>query len=581
MSIRLSLHQLRDYQQQAVESVLSHFRKSNESAIIVLPTGAGKSLVIAELTRLAHHPVLVIAHVSELVEQNAAKYTQLGLICSIFSAGLNRKETDAKVCFASIQSISRNLKQFNRFYSLVIIDECHRVSDDQNSQYQRLLSHLRQYNPRLKVLGLTATPYRLNQGWCYQFDYRGFVRTAPHAAFRHSLYELPLSTLIRRGYLTLPRIFDAPIAEYRFDQCKKDDHLFDQQAVNHLLVHSKRVTRSIIEQVIQLSATRKGVMVFAATVDHANEIMGYLKDQSASLIVANTLKTERQQIINQFKHQKIKYLVNVSVLTTGFDAPHVDMIAILRPTESVSLYQQIIGRGLRLAEGKKDCLIIDYAGNGFDIYQPEIGQPKPDSDSVPVQVLCPECGFANIFWGKLDPQGELIEHYGRRCQGIIEDNHHIKQCEYRFRFKQCPDCLGENDIAARVCQHCQKQLIDPDDILKRALSLKDAMVIRCCGMLFEQQQQKLLIRYFDEDGAELIERFNFNTPSGRERFTTIFAHRQWQNPIQVNKLEAIIEHQTNFRHPDFVVARKQNHHWKVQERVFDYQGNFRMAYQLN
>lgn len=110
-------------------------------------------------------------------------------------------------------------------------------------------------------------------------------------------------------------------------------------------------------------------------------------------------------LIEDFKAQRFRYLVNVAVLTTGFDAPHVDLIAILRPTESVSLYQQIVGRGLRLAPGKTDCLILDYAGNPHDLYAPEVGTPKGKSDNVPVQVFCPACGFANTFGGKRPPTG--------------------------------------------------------------------------------------------------------------------------------------------------------------------------------
>lgn len=118
-----------------------------------------------------------------------------------------------------------------------------------------------------------------------------------------------------------------------------------------------------------------------------------------------------------FKQQQLRYMVNVAVLTTGFDAPHVDLIAILRPTESVSLYQQIVGRGLRLFAGKTECLILDYAGNPHDLYLPEVGTKKPNPNSKPVQVFCPICQFANTFWGIVDADGDIIEHYGRRCQG--------------------------------------------------------------------------------------------------------------------------------------------------------------------
>src|SRR5690606_41852115 len=127
----------------------------------------------------------------------------------------------------------------------------------------------------------------------------------------------------------------------------------------------------------------------------------------------------RAGLIGPFKAQRFRYLVTVSVLTTGFDVPHVDLIAIVRPTEAVSLYQQIVGRGLRLAAGKADCLILDYAGNPHDLYTPEVGAPKGKSDNVPVQVFCPDCGFDNTFWGKTTADGTLIEHFGRRGQGWI------------------------------------------------------------------------------------------------------------------------------------------------------------------
>lgn len=128
-------------------------------------------------------------------------------------------------------------------------------------------------------------------------------------------------------------------------------------------------------------------MIFAATVEHAKEILGLLPADDAALITGDTPGAERDVLIEEFKAQRFRYLVNVSVLTTGFDAPHVDLIAILRPTESVSLYQQIVGRGLRLAPGKIDCLILDYAGNPHDLYAPEVGAPKGKSDNVPVQVF--------------------------------------------------------------------------------------------------------------------------------------------------------------------------------------------------
>ncbi|MRC26373.1 ATP-dependent helicase, partial [Bacillus thuringiensis] len=116
----------------------------------------------------------------------------------------------------------------------------------------------------------------------------------------------------------------------------------------------------------------------------------------------------------------------------------------------------------RLSPGKTDCLILDYAGNPHDLYSPEVGTPKGKSDNVPVQVFCPACGFANTFWGKTTADGTLIEHFGRRCQGWFEDDDgHREQCDFRFRFKNCPQCNAENDIAARRCRECDTILVDP------------------------------------------------------------------------------------------------------------------------
>ena len=583
---------LRPYQQEAVDATLRHFRKSDESAVIVLPTGAGKSLVIAELARLARRKILVLTHVKELVAQNLAKYQSYGLTGGVFSAGLNRKESQHQVTFASVQSVAANLAQFSDEYSLVIIDECHRVSGEETSQYQRIIELLRQQNGALKVLGLTATPYRLAMGWIYRYHYRGFVRGSGEdqdKPFQHCIYELPLSYMINRGYLTRPELVNAAVAQYDFSALAQD-HFgeYAEKDVNQLLSKHKRVTRAIIEQVMELAAERKGVMIFAATVAHAREITGYLPEHQTALVTGATDLKDRDLLIQRFKQRQLKYLVNVSVLTTGFDAPHVDLIAILRPTQSVSLYQQMVGRGLRLEDGKQDCLVIDYAGNSVNLHHPEVGEPKPNPDSEPVQVFCPGCGFANIFWGKIDSDGHVIEHYGRRCQGLLEPaeadrpaahNGRPQQCDYRFRFKECPHCGGENDIAARNCGHCHKAIIDPDDQLRDALKLKDAMVMRCAGITVSVGGSKLKVTYHGEEGEELSESFDFSKLPQRHVFNRLFGRRfaNSQAPKVFSRADEVLEVQALLPAPDFVIARKQKHYWQVQERIFDYQGSYRKA----
>lgn len=345
---------LRPYQQEAVDATLAWFRKHQEPAAIVLPTGAGKSLVIAELARLARGRVLVLAHVKELVAQNHAKYQALGLEADIFAAGLKRKESHGKVVFGSVQSVARNLELFRSEFSLLIIDECHRISDDDDSQYQQILAHLKSVNPAIRLLGLTATPFRLGKGWIYQFHYHGMVRGNENALFRDCIYELPLRYMIKHGYLTPPERLDMPVVQYDFSRLQAQSNgLFSEADLNGELKKQQRITPHIISQIEEFAQTRRGVMIFASTVEHAREVVGLLPANDAALITGDTPGPERDALIDAFKAQQFRYLVNVSVLTTGFDAPHVDLIAILRPTESVSLYQQIVGRGCAWPRGKR------------------------------------------------------------------------------------------------------------------------------------------------------------------------------------------------------------------------------------
>ncbi|HFT1681257.1 DEAD/DEAH box helicase [Providencia stuartii] len=580
---------LRPYQQEAVDATVRYFRQHTQPAVIVLPTGAGKSLVIAELARLARGRVLVLAHVKELVEQNHAKYIAYGLEADIFAAGLNRKQSQSKVVFGSVQSVARNLDSFNDNFSLIIIDECHRISANEKSQYQQIINNLSQYNPALKILGLTATPYRLGSGWIYQYHYHGMIRGDENCFFHECIYELPLHYMIKNHFLVTPERLDMPVLQYDFSQVSLSSAgIFNEQELNLSIKKQKRITPKIVAQIVEYALPRQGCMIFAATVEHAKEIFGYLPEQTAALVTAETPAIEREAIIQQFKQKKLHFLVNVSVLTTGFDAPHVDVIAILRPTESVSLYQQIVGRGLRLSPGKTECLILDYAGNPHDLFRPEVGTTKPNTNSVPVQVFCPLCQFANTFWGKCTEDGQIIEHYGRRCQGWEENELSQKQqCEYRFRFKQCPHCGAENDIAARRCQKCDGVLSDPDDMLKAALKLKDALILRCGGMALtngaDNKGEWLKITYYDEDGTSVSERFRLHTQAQRRAFEYHFLREHFRAPgvpFHWSSANDIISQQALLRYPQFIVARKKESYWEIRQKIFDYQGRFRVADQL-
>ncbi|MCZ4311220.1 DEAD/DEAH box helicase [Vibrio atlanticus] len=574
------MYTLRPYQADSVKSVIHYFRKHQTPAVLVLPTGAGKSLVIAELARLAKGRVLVLAHVKELVEQNHEKYEGYGLKGSIFSAGLGRKETDQQVVFASVQSVVRNLDSFSNQFSLLVIDECHRVPDEKTSSYQKVITHLRENNSGIKVLGLTATPYRLGMGWLYQYHTRGQVRSEEPRFFRDCIFELPIRYLLDEGFLTPARMIDAPVLSYDFSQLRPaSTGRYKESELDMVIEQSKRATPQIVDQIIELAKDKLGIMVFAATVRHAQEILGLLPEGEASIVIGDTPTLERDQIISDFKERKIKFLVNVSVLTTGFDAPHVDLIAILRPTESISLYQQIVGRGLRLSPGKKECLVLDYAGNSYDLYQPEVGDPKPDSDSEIITIPCPACGFNNNFWGKLDSNGFLLEHFGRKCQGYFtdEDTGEREHCNYRFRAKYCGECGADNDIAARICHECDATLVDPDKKLKEALNLKDALVFECLEMDLnvlkdDKGKSQLKVTYRGENQAQVHEFWSLTTKKQKQNFKDQFVRPHLADrhrPFEESSPTKVVAHQHRFRPPQFVIARKVGRFWKMRDKIFE------------
>lgn len=574
------MYKLRDYQQQAVEKTLQYFRAKKDPAVIVLPTGAGKSLVIAELARIAKGRVLVLAHVKELVEQNYEKYKSYGLEAGIFSASLGQKDFREKAIFGSVQSVARAADDFFENFSLLVIDECHRVAEEGSTQYQDVIKKLRERNPGLCILGLTATPYRMGLGWIYEYGPNGEIKTDKKRVFKHCVFELPLSYMIKKKYLTQPVKIDIPVTSYDFSELTESDRAYTHAEVEEILNSQKRLTPLIVKNIIDITEKfdRQGVMIFSSSVRHAEEIISYLPKDQARLVVGDTAMGERDAIIEDFKKRKFKYLVNVSVLTTGFDAPHVDVIAILRPTESNSLYQQIIGRGLRLADDKRDCYVLDYTGMKHDIYAPEISDKRPAKDSVAVRVPCPKCDFENDFWGRVDDDGNLLEHFGRKCRGGVQDpmTYEVTPCGYRFRLKLCHVCGAENDITARECEKCEAVLIDADTKLKQAKLSKNAHVMTPDRVAFEERFDKngnpyLEIRYYDFDGYYFSEAHFFSNPSSIKKFNINFLRSHLRRPELAMDLKSpaeVIRYQKLFRLPAFVIARKQEKFWKITEKVF-------------
>ena len=501
---------LRDYQQEAVEIAFDYVKHSVIKIVIEMATGAGKSHVIAELARrlfeLTGQRTIVTAPNAELVKQNAAKFKALGLPCSIFSASAGQKCLEHPVVFASPGTLANALDQLREAVAAIISDECDGITD----QMKAIIAHFRAINPDLRLIGLTATPYRTGEGYIFRTFEDGRPAASRKPYYDKRVYRIGTRELIERGFLVDVVTTPVPI-EYDTSQLVRDRRgRFTPASVEKTFLGKGRRTADIVADFVERHRFYRACMVFCASRAHAKEVMASLPPGKFRYIDGETPKKERNDILARFRHGLIPYLVNVDVLTVGTDLPIADHLAILRRTESDRLLQQIIGRGLRQAPGKEHCLISDYAGNldtfnenGRDIFSPEI-MAREVKETAILSVPCPKCAFLNEFAARPNPErnkvneagyfldlaGDVMElevyqgegkealkvpfaaHYGRRCNGYRQrgTRGHLIRCSHTWLDKKCPKCNASNDIAARVCVQCKHELTDPNRHLAKFAS---------------------------------------------------------------------------------------------------------------
>ena len=486
---------LRPYQQDAHDAAINWARSSTEPCLIEAATGAGKSLIISALARTLHQMsggkrVLCLQPSKELLEQNFEKYIRAGGDASVFSASVGVTSLRFPVIYGTPLTVKNKIHRFGADFCAVILDEAH----INTPTIRHIVDELRAKSPLLRVVGMTATPCRMGSGYIYAVDSRGRALSPDYARdpyYAKLVYRIDARALIGMGYLTPPIVSD--IGQDHYDTINlalNSRGQFDAADVDQAYHGHGRKTAHIVADVVARSADRRGVMFFAATVRHAEEIMASLPPALSAIITGTTPKQLRANILGDFKRQRLKYIVNVSVLTTGFDAPHVDVIALMRATESVSLLQQMVGRGLRIADEKSDCLILDYAQNierhcpDGDIFAPDVRTKGGGGGGEEMEAQCEECATVNVFSARknedgfeVDEHGYFVDlngariptkhgfmpaHYGRRCRGETPRG----QCTYRWTHKKCGECNAENDISARYCSDCKSELIDPNEKLK-------------------------------------------------------------------------------------------------------------------
>ena len=324
--------ELRWYQKEACEAAWDYLCSDSGNPVICLPTGSGKSLVIAELARRAvidyGGQILILQHRKELISQNTDKVRKLVSIpVGEYSSGLRRFATSEDIVLCGIQSVYNKAALFDQ-RNLLIFDEVHLCPNDGEGMYQTFLSDMRTINPRIRCVGLTATPFRTGEG--------GLCK--PNGVFQKLCYNAEVRKLIDEGYLC--GVTNKPSAT-QFDTSKLHMRYGEFIAKEVEQLFGGTNTAEACLEIIANTSNRHSVMVFCSSVKHAESVVLSLRQLTSDrveMVEGGTTPLERAEILSGFKSLAIRYLVNVDVLTTGFDAPCVDAIAILRATASPGVF---------------------------------------------------------------------------------------------------------------------------------------------------------------------------------------------------------------------------------------------------
>lgn len=378
----------------------------------------------------------------------------------------------------------------------VLVHNCHGITPT----IKAIIDAMRVANPRLRVIGLSGTPYRLGRGYIFRVWPDGSTNgdnKCRDPYFARCVYRVGAQEMLDDGFITPMRIGSIGSQSYETEgihmlpngQPNPDD-------IERAFVGHGRKTASIVADVVDRAREMPGgVMLFAATVRHSEEIMASLPPANSRLVTGDTPRQERAKIITDYRSQAFRYIVSVETLATGFDVEHTGTIALLRYTESAALLQQIMGRAWRLHPDKAESLLLDYADNvdrhfpDGDIYQPVIKATGGGGCGEIVPAQCPDCGHGNEFTAHkdyidfkkdahghcMDAFGEVLQsewgpvpgHYGRRCWGQLRGGPagEYVRCGYYWTSKPCPACEAPNDIAARYCRECKAEIIDPNEKL--------------------------------------------------------------------------------------------------------------------
>lgn len=433
--------ELREYQKDSIKLLWEWLSKNNGNVCVVLPTGSGKSHIIAALVKDAVQTyegtrILMLTHSKELISQNAEKMRQhwRNAPMGIYSASLNRRCLSEPITFAGIQSVRNKGIQIGHI-DLCIVDECHSISHTQTGGYRTLISDLLKINPNMRVVGYSASPYRLGHGMITEGD---------DVIFDDLIEPVSIEQLVSDGFLAPLRSKHTDMT-LSTDGVKKSGGEFVSGALE-LAVDTNDNNQAVVMETIKRASDRKAWLIFCAGVNHAHHIADLLNQQgiTAACVTGDTPNVERDKIIRDFQSGKIRALTNVNVLTTGFDYPEIDCLVMLRPTMSPGLYYQMAGRGLRIAPNKTDCLVLDFAGNvsrhgaitciippnkkGKGTGESQTKTCPTCSEIIALQVsICPSCGHQFLS----DKENDPLQLHNDDIMGIEPVEMNVKMWAWR------------------------------------------------------------------------------------------------------------------------------------------------------
>lgn len=573
------------YQQDAHAVCMEHIRNSNDPAYVYASVSAGKSLLMAMVAKhfqnvrdAAHkqgfttnHKVMIIARQGELAKQDSDECWSIGVKNSIYSASINKpKNIDLlyPVICATEGTVYNELEKAlaNYYPSVLLIDECHQFPfDDDVTQYKKIVDEFRRRNPKLKVIGYTGSPWRGSEKIKGEF-------------WKEELVAIDRPFLTGSGFV-MPTVFGFGTAHYDLEldfkpegESNSDLSRSQLASMEKEILKEKTVTQGIMAEVAAIMKDRNLALITCSGRKHCVEAAQYLPKDEYVIITEKTSPKERLKIKERCNTGEIKYVLQIGTWTTGVSINRLDTIVILRRIGSMSLYEQLIGRGVRklkqaeidAAVIKNECLVLDYTDttevmatlfNGDELDSAEKKRAEYNNEDM---IECPDCA-------------EMNSMKARRCCGTDSNN---KRCEYFFVSKQCDHCQTHNDTTARTCRSCGEWLIDPNEkLLRQHYTDCDYKEVLGWNVQLSADQQKIVVSYILENKERAQELFMFDRSkvwmkaSWRKFVNEHIQDKALRRSI-VNAPSAIAasSHIDTFTKPNFITHRVNDKGWSVINR---------------